>query len=182
MSNQIEEMLQKVFKAAFSSDLDKIKEIHNDYLALGLQNAIINHSMPGSTTSDKEKKFKYFLAEGADVNRSVEGIAPLTMATHLGNKLFVELLLEHGADINSTDANGLQSLTILMRNNSHSITNRLEILKLLLEHNPDINNLDFDDINVNNAADKLAFRGVIEQKLLTGIITSDDSHENSLKI
>lgn len=76
---------------------------------------------------------------GANIDKKTsDGVSCLSLATEIGDKSMVELLLKRGAQINEK---GLEGKTAL-----HCACNfsRLELVKMLLEHGADVNILDDD--------------------------------------
>lgn len=106
------------------------------------------------------------LEAGCDVNaQDEEGRTALIQATLYNNVEVVQILIEHGANVNTRDFfNGYAALHFAARNYS------LELMQLLLKHKAEV---DIKDINGNtplflavvNASGK---KGIIQQLLQNG--------------
>jgi ankyrin repeat protein len=114
------------------------------------------------------------LAAGCDVNaQDEEGRTALIQATLYNNFEVVQILIEHGANVNTRDFfNGYAALHFAARNYS------LELLQLLLKHKAEV---DLKDINGNTPLFLAVFNangkgGAIQQLLLNG--ANRDSKNN----
>ena len=78
---------------------------------------------------------KQHLEKGVDIDAvdSVAGITPLSWAVIRGQSKVVELLVQHGADVNAKNNDGGTSL------HAAAFLGRVEIVKLLVQHGADIN-------------------------------------------
>ena len=70
-----------------------------------------------------------------------DGFQPLGLATFFGHTDIVELLLQHGAKVNSASRNSMRVMPL----HSAIANRRIEIVKLLLEQGADVNTVQADD-------------------------------------
>jgi len=90
---------------------------------------------PGSAEAARK-----LIERGAVVNVNEYGETPLTMACIAGNGEFIEMILQHGADINVTEP--LYNRTPLTIISVYTNDNSLRGLRALLKHGADPNRLD----------------------------------------
>lgn len=72
----------------------------------------------------------HLLKKGVDVNFVSRGITPLMVASYMGKTDVVELLIEHGAEVNKCFIDNSTALMMASRRGHY------EIVKLLLAHGP----------------------------------------------
>ena len=72
----------------------------------------------------------------SNLNQVVDGMTALMTASMIRNRPIVELLLDHGADINIRDKDGKTALMLMY---SHSLNEDNDITRLLLERGADTN-------------------------------------------
>jgi ankyrin repeat protein len=123
------------FEAAASGQLDFVKRILEKEPDILNQYAVDGFTALGLSCFFNQKEIAYFLLEeGADPNISSNNdfkVAPLHSAAAISQIGIVNILLQHGANINAKQSSGVTALHSAAHNGA------VEIVKLLLQNGAD---------------------------------------------
>lgn len=99
-----------------------------------------NHALLRATKKDDLEQVKKLLSQGMSPNvKNSDDLSVLMLAIYQGNPKMVQLLLEHGADINyKAGFNKLSPISITAASDLH-IDIKLKIIKILLDFGANIN-------------------------------------------
>ena len=113
--------------------------------------------------SNRASEVKYILEYNTNINinKPYLELIPLIIAANLGFTEIVTLLLSHGADLSTTDAEGNTPLIVAVKNN------KIDIVKIILDYKHDINVKNNAGCTALWAATSVGYRPEIVKLLLS---------------